>query len=47
MSKGNLKNQTINRLESINNKIKQVVPKRSTLKSFFDNFFEWLHSHKY
>lgn len=41
MTCGNFNNRTNNRLESINNKIKQVVHKRSTLVSFIDNFFEW------
>lgn len=47
MACGNLSNRTNNRMESINNKIKQVVPKRSTLVCFLENFFEWLNSHKY
>lgn len=42
MSKGNLRNYTNNRLESINAKIKQLI-KRHPLIPFFKKFFIWLN----
>lgn len=44
MNEGNLGTYTNNRLESINSKIKQVIPKNSSLVDFIKLFFEWLHS---
>jgi len=41
---GNFKNATNNRLESLNAKIKQVIPKYSTLEQFCSHFFIFLRS---
>jgi len=45
MRQGNLNNFTNNRLETLNAKIKQLVPKRSRLVPFFEKFFTWVEDH--
>lgn len=44
MTSANLRNRTNNRLESINNKIKQVILKNSTLTDFVKQFFVFMAS---
>lgn len=41
----NLGNLTNNRLESINQKLKQIIKKNSSLMDFLTNFFIWEESH--
>lgn len=45
MISSNLNNRTNNRMESMNHKIKQVVPRNSTLIQFIKNFFIFMDTH--
>ncbi|XP_036335427.1 protein FAR-RED IMPAIRED RESPONSE 1-like [Rhagoletis pomonella] len=45
MVEGNLMNRTNNRVESINQKLKQVIQKRSSLLEFLRSFFVYCDSH--